>query len=147
MSANKLYCLSCNRATDYEYQKPKFCSHCGKSYINIDEIPSNAKISSPPPLPRTRLKPRHIEDVEDNLSDEDINDITKEIENVDISKIGIELPRNMSRSNRQDIAQLVSTGSPRQPRKRGPVGKISKKDAIENWTKTFPKNSRESTEI
>lgn len=158
---NKIYCLKCNRPTTFESKPGAFCSHCGKPYISTDSNQSAPKpqinaVTTPirinNPTPK-QLPPDNKIETEDKeeYDDDDSTDITvEEVLDIDVSKIGIEMPRNMSRSNREDIAQLVGTGKTGVGRdiKKIKGKRVSKKQVEENWQKSFPKNNRRnSTEV
>lgn len=64
----KIYCQKCGNATEYSFDKPKFCSGCGSSFtISASAIPKVVK-STP--------KFTQIES-EEEISDEKVPDISK----------------------------------------------------------------------
>jgi hypothetical protein len=70
---SKIFCLQCNKSTQYDYPKPAFCSHCGKSFMASAAavVPTNSQ--PPQSKPTTPIfsvsnsQPQNIPSDEDNV--------------------------------------------------------------------------------
>ena len=103
----KTYCPECGSPTEYSINKPKFCSGCGKSFLdNISK--QNKFIQKPNPI---KAKTFIEEDYEDE--DVEINDI-KELP--DIKDLDFEI--SITPSNSEKIGQIAGTSNKNDLRQR-----------------------------
>lgn len=110
----KIYCQKCGNATEYSFDKPKFCSGCGSSFaIASSFIPKTVK-----PTPKITQ-----EETEEEISTERVPDISKLDFDIDVRpQKGVKLNNLMGTHNGQSIDEPTSSA----PR-------ISKEQALEDF--------------
>lgn len=135
----KLFCLSCNKPTSYDSVAPRFCSHCGKPYVDVSNT-SIAKTSThhinPKPI---AVKPV----IEEPEYEEDSDNNTITTHNIDQIECDID---KVPRINRETIGKVTAEkklGIGKRPKSKLPK-KIDKKSMEQNWFNAFPKSSRKN---
>ena len=110
----KIYCQKCGNATEYSFDKPKFCSGCGSSFVIASSfIPKAAK-----PTPKITQ-----EEQEEEIGTERVPDISKLDFDIDIrSNKGVKLNNLMGTYNGQSTDEPTFSA----PR-------ISKEQALEDF--------------
>jgi len=110
----KIYCQKCGNATEYSFDKPKFCSGCGSSFV----IASSFIQKTVKPAPRITQ-----EEPEEEISTERVPDISKLDFDIDVRpQKGVKLNNLMGTHNGQSIDEPTSSA----PR-------ISKEQALEDF--------------
>lgn len=115
----KYYCLSCNKATEWNGNKPNFCSHCGKSYIDTFNAPQNAaqtpnpvkttqtpSFSLSPRISQSQAIPRPNQPI--RVSDDDPENDAQYVPKVD--RIDFGLTVDNLRPNRETAAEVFNQG-------------------------------------
>lgn len=110
----KIYCQKCGNATEYSFDKPKFCSGCGFNFaVASSFIPKAVK-----PAPRITQ-----EDSEEEIGTERVPDISKLDFDIDINpRKGVKLNNLMGTYDGQSTNEPTSNA----PR-------ISKEQALEDF--------------
>jgi hypothetical protein len=100
----KIYCLSCNKPSLYDSGKPKFCSFCGKPYINsITASPVETVNNIKPPLFSVSEEKQG-----DNQSNDNFNGDATYVPKID--KIECEFNVPNLRPNRQSGKEVLREG-------------------------------------
>jgi len=157
----KIFCLKCNASTEFSSSKPKFCSHCGKPYIDATSPFQPSLASSMPtvaiskPSSSRGLLNRQIEE-DDAQYPEDSQSVPQ------IDKIEVSFTLDNLRPNRQTGKEVYNEGTPSLAaevlsQKRPSKVKVNKeqekqnkeqfKEQFRNQLSKHTKNERPSTEI
>lgn len=136
----KIYCMSCNKSTEYMSSVPKFCSHCGKNYLdgvsandNNQRQPNHqTKPQNPPNQPRRPIKQEPDEYYDEGLPTEF---------NIEKLEYEIEGEFRPTRESLQSLGSQQKTGFKRQPQK---GKKVSKKEFERQWKEQFDKGTKQS---
>jgi len=110
----KIYCQKCGSATEYSFDKPKFCSRCGSSF-------SLSFASASKPI-KPAIKITQIEE-EEEICEERVPDITKLEFDIDIrSNKGTKLNNLMGTHDGQSTEEPRSTAQ-----------RMTKEEALETF--------------
>jgi len=110
----KIYCQKCGNATEYSFDKPKFCSGCGSSFVVAS---SSIRNVVKPAIKITQNDP------EEEIATERVPDISKLDFEINInSQKGVKLNNLMGTHNGQSTEETTFS-SPR----------ISKEQALEDF--------------
>lgn len=139
----KIYCLRCNRATEFSNPKPSFCSHCGKPYI--DSTASTIPVAAPKPTFQPSVTHSRVRRTEPEYIDE--NDETQDVQEMPvIDKIEFNLDTRNIRPTTQSGRDLFNEGtqndanevlSNRKTHKE--ISKIKQKEIKESFKQDFAK--------
>ena len=140
--ANKIYCLKCNQSTSYESSPAKFCSHCGKPYIDT----TNANLTKPVQVASRPLK-RPVRQIEQEETYDD-DDYTAPESIPQIDKFECEIQKDL-RPNREHLNSIAAKGEigirrPK-PKVKGKQIQINEKQASKVLSSVFPKNTTHDT--
>jgi uncharacterized Zn finger protein (UPF0148 family) len=81
----ELACPHCFKATVYKFDKPKFCSFCGKNYTTGFQVEQpKSLVGELRKLKPRRPAPRYQEDYDDN---KDYEDETSEVSNISVERL------------------------------------------------------------
>lgn len=118
----KIYCKECGSPTDYSASKPKFCSSCGKSFLNSV----------------AQLKTNNLK-IKNNNAEEEYEDDSEEFTDLEaINNLkGLDYDIHVQKSSKQTIGDLVgtSTDSEELPRLDIPQKQLSRKEFLEQFSK------------
>lgn len=109
----QLFCMSCNKGTQYMGSKPAFCSHCGKSYISA-AVNNNtaAAIAKPTFTPQFNIV--NQPSINNTRVQTSSDDESGDIQSFDAAKIGktinCEITVTSLRPNRQTSEQVFVEG-------------------------------------
>lgn len=146
---NVIYCQKCFKKTPQTVDIPKFCSHCGKPFIeasastitNIDFQSSSNKQS--PQLQSKRSELRRRADIEGDLDNFDdleteIDDENDEVSVPNINKLDVEvdIPKETAAPLRS-----VARNTPRQPRTKTSTNPKTKKIDKKKFLAEFQKQA------
>lgn len=124
----RIFCLSCNAASEYLSERPKFCGKCGKPYISN----SNSSFTSIPANITKTQKQTILDD-----------EIDGNIQVPNIEKMEYEVKGDL-RPNRESAKNVIGAGALGIKRPHNKVKKISKKDFEKEWQEQFQKGTKNS---
>lgn len=111
----KIYCQRCGSATEYSFDKPKFCSTCGNGF---------ALAQSSPPRQRTAPPPKITQKEEEDDGPERVPDISS-----------LEVEIEASPRKGEKFGSILGTQSASNAEERVKGGEVNKEQVLESFKK------------